>query len=310
MTQDIEAVQDKLFELHQRQRYREALDLSRSVQETSPANAAYWSACLLCLLGESEESISTLERALEAGCWWSPGALRADGDLEPLRSDDRFARVIETSEGRSRAAFRAEPELVMVPPKGASSGVLLIALHGWSPIFAPDDFAAQWEPLTSLGVALVMPRSSQAANSDGGATWEDRARTERDIRLAHERAKTRFGTNQVVMAGFSAGGEAAIRVSVTDRPEIGVVGFIAVGAPIHPDLPAALAQADPSLRGWIIVGEDDWVSDGCLTLAEQARAMDLPWHIEVVEGLGHAFPADFSSRLERATDFVLSTESR
>ena len=82
LTKDIEAVQDKLFELYQRQRYREALDLSRSVQVASPANAAYWSACLLCLLGETEESISTLERALEAGSWWSPGTLRGDADLE------------------------------------------------------------------------------------------------------------------------------------------------------------------------------------------------------------------------------------
>jgi hypothetical protein len=308
VTQDLEAVKNKLFELHESQRYQEALDLSRSVRETHPANASYWSACLLSLVGETEESITTLERALVAGYWWSPDALRRDPDLEPLRSDVRFTRVVEASEDRWRAAFRVEPELVMFPPKGASSGVLLIALHG-SPAFSLDDFAAQWEPLTSRGIALVVPRSSQAANSDGGATWDDRARTERDLRLAHERAKSRFGTTRVVIAGFSAGGEAAITASVMDQPAIRPIGFIAVAARIHPDVPAALAQADPSLRGWIIVGDNDWARDGCVALAEQARVVGLPWHIEVVEGIGHRFPAEFSSRLERATDFILSTEA-
>ena len=160
--------------------------------------------------------------------------------------------------------------------------MLLIALHGWSPVFSLNDFAAQWESLTSRGIALVVPRSSQAANSDGGATWDDRARTERDLRLAHERAATRFGTTRVVIAGFSAGGDAAIMASVMDRPAIGAIGFIAVAAPIHPDITAALTQADPSRRGWIIVGDDDWACDGCVALAEQARVAGLPWHIEVV----------------------------
>jgi hypothetical protein len=306
VTHDLEAVQRKVINLYESERYQEALGLSRSVQEAYPANASYWSACLLSLMREREESLTTLERALEAGCWWSPLALRRDPDLEPLRGDDRFTRVVEASEEKWRATFRDEPELLMFPPKGASTGVLLIALHG-SQAFSLDDFVAQWEPLSSLGIALVVPRSTQAANSDGGATWDDRTQMERDVRLAFERAKSRFATTRVVIGGFSAGGEAAITTTVMGRPAIEPIGFIVVGAVINPEVADALNQADPSLRGWIIVGEKDWARDGCLALAEQARVIGLPWHIEVVPGGGHKIPDDFPSRSRQAMDFLLST---
>lgn len=170
MTHDLEAVQRKIIDLYESERYQEALGLSRSVQEAYPANASYWSACLLSLMGEREQSLTTLERALEAGCWWSPLALRRDPDLEPLRGDDRFTRVVDASEEKWRASFRDEPELLMFPPS-----------------------------------------------------------------------------------------------------------------------------------------EKDWARDRCLALAEQARVVGLPWHIEAVPGIGHKIPDDFPSRSRRAMDFLLST---
>jgi predicted esterase len=305
MTHDLETVQREVIALYESERYREALSLSLSVQEAFPANASYWSACLLSLMGEHGESLTTLERALAAGCWWSPLTLRRDPDLEPLRGDDRFTRVVEASEVGWRAGFRAEPELQMFPPKAASTGVLVIALHG-SQTFSLDDFAAKWEPLTSAGFPLVVPRSTQAENSDGGATWDDRTQTERDVRLAFERAQARFATTRVVIGGFSAGGLVAISASVAGRPALEPVGFIAVGAPIDPEFAAALDRTDPSLRGWITVGEEDPARDASLALAEQARAVGLPWRIETVPGLGHRIPDDFASRSRRAMDFLLA----
>ena len=303
--QDLESVQRKVIALYEGKRFHEALALSRSAQEAYPASAGYWSACLLSLMGEREKALSTLERTLEAGCWWSPLALRWDPDLEPVRGDERFARVVEASEERWRAGFRDEPELTMFPPRGEPAGVLLVALHG-SQAFSLDDFAARWEPLTSLGIALVVPRSTQAANSDGGATWDDRARMERDVRLAFERAKGRFETTRVVIGGFSAGGGAAMAATVLGRPAIEPLGFIAVGAAVDPEVADALDRADPSLRGWIVVGENDWAREGCLALAERARAVGLPWRVDVVPGVGHRIPDDFPSRSRRAMEFLLS----
>lgn len=257
-------------------------------------------------MGEREEALSTLEQALDAGCWWSPLSLRRDPDLAPVRGDERFNCVVEASEQRWRAGFGDDPELSMLSPVGAATGVLVVALHG-SHAFSLDDFVAQWEPLTSLGIALVVPRSTQAANSDGGATWDDRGRMERDVQLAFERARERFATTRVVIGGFSAGGQSAITTAVLGRPTIDPVGFIAVGAPVDPEIEHALEQADSSLRGWIVVGDEDWTLDGCLALSERARTIGLPWRIDVVPGVGHAIPDDFPARSRRAMDFLLST---
>lgn len=84
-----------------------------------------------------------------------------------------------------------------------------------------------------------------------------------------------------------------------------VAGFIAAAPAIDPDLVDALDQADPHLRGWITVGENDWVRDDCVALYDRATAKGFPWHLDLVQGLGHEFPEDFASRLIDALEFIL-----
>ena len=306
MTDDLPTVAEKIFELYEQERYEEALDLSRSVEERFPANAAYWNACLLSVTGHAEEALQALEAGLERGIWWSPDRLLRDPDLEPVRASGRFERIVESSEKSWRAAFRAEPEVLTFPPESEPSGAVVIALHG-SPGEPADTFAEHWRPVTSRGALLIVPQSTQPFNSEGGRSWHDQVRTQRDLEIAYRRAESQFtiDPDRVVIAGFSAGGRAAITTALTGQP-FNPAGFIVAAPAISPDVPDMLDQADPARRGWITVGENDWVKEDAVTIYDRASAEGFPWHIEIVEGLGHEFPDDFPSRLAQALDFVLA----
>ena len=306
MTDDLPTIAEKIFELYKQERYEEALDLSRSVEERFPAHAAYWNACLLSVTGHAEEALHALEAGLQQGVWWSPDGLLGDPDLEPVRATARFKRIVETSSESWRAAFRAEPEVPTFPPESEPSGAVVIALHG-SPGEPADTFAEHWRPVTSRGDVLLVPQSTQPFNSEGGGSWHDRTRTQRDLEIAYDRANAQFtiDPNRVVIAGFSAGGRTAITTALTGQP-FNPAGFIVVAPAVHADVLDILDEADPAPRGWITVGENDWVREDAVTIYDRARAEGLPWHMEIVEGLGHEFPDDFRSRLVQALDFVLT----
>jgi dienelactone hydrolase len=306
VTDDLGTIAGKVTDLYQQERYEEALDLSRSVEKRFPANAAYWNACLLSVTGHAEEALQALEGGLEQGEWWAPDALLRDPDLDPLRTSNRFERIIEASERSWRAAFRDHPDVLTFPPQTKPSGAVVIALHG-SPGQPDDIFAEHWRPVTSNGAALIVPQSTQPYNSEGGRSWHDRARTQRDLGIAYDRAETQFkiDPSRVVIAGFSAGGHTAVSIALTGRP-FRVAGFIVAAPAIRPDVLDTLDQADPQLRGWITVGENDWVRDDSVTLYDRASAKRFPWHIEIIEDLAHEFPDDFYSQLIEALDFILA----
>lgn len=306
MTDDLIAIAKKMTELYQQERYKEALDLSRSVEERFPANTAYWNACLLSVTGHAEEALQALEGGLRRSAWWAPDTLLRDPDLEPIRATGRFKRIVEASDKSWRAAFRAEPEVLTFPPQSEPSGAVVIALHG-SPGEPTDTFAEHWRAVSSRGAVLLIPQSTQPFNSEGGGSWHDQARTQRDLEIAYRRAEDQFTVDpgRVVIAGFSAGGGAAITIALAGRP-FRSAGFIVAAPAIHPDVPDMLDQADPHLGGWITVGEDDWVREDTVKLYDSARGKGFPWHIEIIEGLAHEFPDDFHSRLVDALDFILT----
>jgi dienelactone hydrolase len=306
VTDDLAAIAKKVTEFYKQERYEEALDLSRSVEERFPANAAYWNACLLSVTGRAEQALQALEGGLRRGAWWAPDGLLRDPDLEPIRASAQFERIVEASDKSWRAAFRAEPEVLTFPPQSEPSGAVVIALHG-SPGQPPDTFAKHWRAVTSRGAVLVVPQSTQPFNSEGGRSWHHRTRAQRDLGIAYRRAEARFTIDpgRVVIAGFSAGGGAAITIALTGRP-FNAAGFIVAAPAIHPDVQDTFDRADPHLRGWITVGEDDWVREDSVRLYERASAKGFPWHIEIIEGLGHEFPDDFHSRLTEALDIILA----
>ncbi len=69
---------------------------------------------------------------------------------------------------------------------------------------------------------------------------------------------------------------------------------------IGPHLPSL-----DGLRYVMLMGTLDPRHDECRRLAEQLRAAGAEVRLDVIEGLGHDYPADFAQRLAAAVDWML-----
>jgi adenylate cyclase len=81
------------------ERREEALEWVRRAEQMAPGEPTvlYNVACIHSVLGQTEPSIEYLERALEKGFshidW-----IKHDADLDPLRDDPRFNRLLKKYE--------------------------------------------------------------------------------------------------------------------------------------------------------------------------------------------------------------------
>lgn len=174
---DFSSLRRKVLELYRLGLYREALDLALQARghfPTKESDIAFWIACLLSRLGETEKALSTLAEALDQGHWWGERLLLHDPDLEPLRDRPEFARILAVSKQRQeKAQAKAEPLLVVRPPKGGRGAKgLVITLHWY--MGTAEEFAKYWE--TSFW-RFPSPRKWWARGALGGITGIWRARS-------------------------------------------------------------------------------------------------------------------------------------
>jgi hypothetical protein len=110
-----------------------------------------------------------------------------------------------------------------------------------------------------------------------------------------------------IIAGFSMGGEMALRLALDGS--VPVHGFILLAPSGPPDqgewLPP-LRHATPHLRGYVILGADDGaVSDEPIqALVDQLNDNGIPCGFEILTGVGHEYPPDLASPARRALDFI------
>lgn len=302
---DLDQLRNEVFGLYEKQEYERALEVAREAVDDFPANASYWIACLLAVTNRPAEALDALDKGLAKGGWWTPLMLARDPDLESIRGSDHFAKVAAESERVWRQAFRPEPDIHIYPPTTSPSGVLLVALHGSAGEAAPA-FAHHWMPACEQGALVVVPQSSQPHTPEGGWSWVDDDRTDRDLRLAYDKvfAQHAVDPTRVVLCGFSQGARVAVDRSLSAQP-FTTCGFIAVAPALrdHP-LDAAVAQAKPGLRGVIVVGADDVVLDSARAIHDEGTNRGLDWQLQEVPDLGHEFPKDFGVRLKEALQFL------
>lgn len=256
---DLDKVRAEVFSLYHQQRYDAVLVVAHKVADEFPASSSYWIDCLLAVQDHPQEALDALQEGLDQGAWWPPLMLQRDPDLQSIRPHKAFARIQSESERRWRQAFRAEPEIVIRTPRKSASGTLLIALHG-SPGEPAHTFADHWNAALDTGAIVAVPQSTQPHGPEGGWTWADPSRTERDLLLTYDTVTNEhvIDPGKIVLAGFSQGGRVAISGALRQKP-VPARGFIAVAPAIrdHP-IDDELRDASP-LQGVLVVGENDWV---------------------------------------------------
>src|SRR5437899_354406 len=316
---------DQIFDLYNDRKYREALEVAFQAKEKFPkrhAKTSYWIGCLQSRLGESKEALQTLEKASKDGIWWPDQALLMEPDLEPLQSRPEFKAILAESQRlKQRALLTAKPGMIVLTPRSFSPEEKYSLIIALTPrVGHPGEFAEHWNGARSQGFLLAVPHSSQPISSEEYC-WDDPERSEHDVALAYEQVRDKYNIDpsKVIVAGFAKG--AALAIYLTLNRTFPCRGFIAVAtsdwvAPEdkpesqrdHPSealAPFIGAKDVRGLKGVVIMGEKDTFLPKVKMLLEGMIERGFNCKTDVVENLGHEFPADFDRRLESATNFLL-----
>jgi hypothetical protein len=298
-------VQAASLDAYNEGRYEDLLQLTEERAPLFPDRAAtivFWKACALARLGRPEEAVTTLDRGLAEGLWWSREFLLEDEDLELLAGRLDFQDFVTRS---AEMADAAPPDPTAPLVRGVGERGSLGAIHGAGD--NPEDSALAWHAAPELGMQLIVARSPKRFAPDIFC-WE-KATFGKDLRLTLEATNA---ATPVVLGGFSQG--ASLSLVAALEGDLGVAGVIAVCPTIRPsskripnaqEIEAAVAAGNKELRAFFLIGGRDPLGAAGLEAAQAMEAAGYAVHIESREELGHGFPEDFDSLLPRALDFVL-----
>lgn len=237
--------------------------------------------------GNLEAAEQIVAAALDAGHLWRVSLL-ATPALHPLQGRPRFEAA--AAEARRRASDRhLAPQVLVATPDRATLAPLLLVLHGATGNAATE--LARWRSATEHGFIVAAAQSSQPATADGFCWDPPRDRVWQDLRAIAGMLPPHA---RVVVAGFSQGAWIALNLAL--EGQVVVASSVVMVAPFAgPDrnLPPAWRRMKVS----ILIGEKDIYRDPVERLAEQLKQSDHHVSLEVVPGLGHAYPANFDDRL-------------
>jgi predicted esterase len=237
---------------------------------------------------ELDAAEETIDSALVAGNLWRVSLLIAPA-LKALRGRERFEAL--ASEARRRVDERHIEPLVITAAPGTQSPVapLLLVLHGATGNASLE--LERWRPATKLGWIVAAGQSSQPATEVGFCWDPPRERVAQDLRLIAAKLPPH---GRIVVAGFSQGAWIALNLGL--QADIVVAGSVVMIAPFagpDPNLPAAWRR----LKVSILIGEGDTYRTRVELLAQQLTEREHHVSLEVIPGLGHAYPVDFVARL-------------
>ena len=300
------------YRLYQQEQFRQAYDLLTDVLEKYPGDRRRlfeWRVSMAARMGEPALAESILGQALDEGNFYNEFSLRKDADLKDLQGRPVFEKMVERDlQMLASAQCRARPALTMIEPleNQADRVPMLMALHGNNS--NGESQQGYWSPLAEKRWLVAIPQSSQVGGN-GVFVWNDQAIAEKEI-IAHYRAlssKFALDLERTIISGFSMGGYTALVAAI--RQYFPVSGFLAV-APYIGDLQnfEKILNKNKSLklRGYFLLGEEDeHCTPAAIQLHEMLKQRDIACGLEVFPGVGHAFPEDYRSAIDRAIHFIL-----
>jgi predicted esterase len=183
-----------------------------------------------------------------------------------------------------------------------------MALHGNSQ--NAQNSIAFWESAVEQGWLTVLLQSSQIFGPDA-YVWNDLELGASEIKAHYHklREKHQIDPDQVVISGFSKGGEMAIWLALMEV--IPLAGFIVVnpGGPLIADISQWLPILEnrkkrTELRGYFVAGERDPRVENIKALHEMLVSHGVACELVIAPDIDHDFPADFSHTLAQALEFI------
>jgi predicted esterase len=309
-------MQAEAMEHYQARDYAGALEILTREGDQFPeeaANVLYLRSCMAARVGQPDLALQILEDALDRNLWYGEQVMRESPSWQPLQGLPAFERLAALCKERQVAAEIGPDLRVLDPAGGCPAGEpcpLFLALHGNAD--TADSAIGGWRAVAEAGWRLVALQSSQV----GGANaylWNDQetALRETAVQYAELRAQYAMDPARLVVAGFSLGGETALRIVLSGSIPAPAFILLGPGGPTM-ETPAAwlplIAQgAARGVRGYVFLGERDNAveQDAARRVVDLLNANGVPCGLEMLPNLAHAYPTDFGPGLRRALAFVL-----
>lgn len=305
----------RVMKLYREQDYAAAYDLLTAEGPSHPEHEVdvyYMRSCLASRQGKHDLAVQLIADALEGDIWFGQTLMRRTPSWQVLQGLPEFERLAAISMARQQRAGQAVARHVALVPKGRMPPYRgIVALHGNGD--NARSALAGWSSVVDEGWLLAAVQSSQIVRTDG-YVWDDTETALREVREQHATlgSEHELSADDLIVAGFSMGGETALRVALTGT--IPARAFILLG-PGGPDtdrpdswLPLIHQQRARGvpLRGYLVAGQEDDVApiETLRALAGLLTENGIPCGFEVVPGLAHEYPPDFRTIIQRALAFT------
>jgi predicted esterase len=296
---DFKPFRDQVFTLYTQQAYTEAMALINQKADAFAPQASdlfYWRACLASCMGDKAGGLGWLQEASDGGIWYHDRILN-DPDLALLRETPEFAQLQALFQERcERAQAKSRPELKTWEPIDTPRG-LLMALHGASGSNLTE--GDHWRRAVDFGWRVAAAQSSQVW-APGRYHWVDLDKATEELR---QHLAALGEGERTALGGFSMGGGLAIRSVLSGTLPARRFFGVAPSFRLENMLPL-LQTADPTVRGYIVVGQKDRFYEPIVQFAAAMKDAGLQCHVEEHSDLNHDYPPAFAASLQRGLSFL------
>lgn len=307
--------EEQFFELYGAKKYGEARILIEQMLRDYPEKAGTlynYTYCARNLAGDAEGALELMEEAAGKGYWSDPDQLAGDDDLQNLHDNPRFRAVLKRyTELAEESRKNSRSELKITDPKEGTHTPdlpvpLVFALHGNNQ--SATDSSDDWNFMSEKGWMVASPQSSQIS-MPGAYVWNDLSVAVPEVRKHFDSITGKYNVDpeKTIIAGFSKGGALAAKICLE---QVLPVRRLVLMGPYLGDLHGIDGMVDAFSHGGgkvlILVGEND--SDcinGAKGLHNMLKDSGVDSRLDIVPGLGHAYPEDFPDRIMQNIDFIL-----
>lgn len=312
--QDPEALRQEFFAAYTAKEWPKAIEIGTQLAALQPPSPVdlYNLACVYALSGDKPKAMEALQRAVEQKLD-DVNLVRTDSDLASLRSEPGWEKIIEgvkqnakpRMESLERLAASSEP--VIVAPEGIDTNQpapIIVALHGAGG--KAEQIVEAWRDVAAKHKAiLVAPRAVRAASQDG-FQWgtPDEADYLVQRALEHAAKSHKIDRKQIVITGFSQGGNMAFQIGMKHPEQF--AGIITVAGNLGLALPTlAPGQGQKLPRTIMLVGRQDSALNSNQQFSKHLEKAGAKCRLVVYEEVAHEFPKDRDAELAKALEFAL-----
>ncbi|MBN8721731.1 MAG: dienelactone hydrolase family protein [Acidobacteria bacterium] len=268
-------------------------------------DGCYNLAALNALLGNKEEAIKWLEKAVEKGLI-DTEIINNDPDIDSLKTEKNFSEILKLTEETKSNLARSTPFTVEnnLQTDGKKKLPLLVVLHGETE--NASNLFQLWDSLAKKNQVVLIAPQALYTIGDGHYQWGTMAEGREIVAKAIVEAEKKYpvDTNKIYVMGFSQGATLALNMALSTPERF--AGVIAVAPRYLHKLVALEKIKKYSPAVYLANGENE--DPHILANNQLAKNLltdaGLKVELKLFRNTGHAFPANPSLELEKALTWI------